>query len=128
MLQAVEAGASPVRFFLPRKCHRDGIADEADLAVPQAGLVQRGADALLQVVAVLLHEGGEVDAAQQVDAAAQVEAEADLLVRQDAALVRHPRRLLAGEPQRSEEHTSELQSLMRISYDVFCLKNKHINN
>src|SRR3546814_2398935 len=29
---------------------------------------------------------------------------------------------------RSEEHTSELQSLMRISYDVFCLqkkKNKH---
>src|SRR3546814_5657652 len=31
---------------------------------------------------------------------------------------------------RSEEHTSELQSLMRISYAVFCLKkkNKHINN
>src|SRR3546814_5712236 len=26
---------------------------------------------------------------------------------------------------RSEEHTSELQSLMRISYAVFCLKNKH---
>src|SRR3546814_7758072 len=25
---------------------------------------------------------------------------------------------------RSEEHTSELQSLMRISYSVFCLKNK----
>src|SRR3546814_2172769 len=27
-------------------------------------------------------------------------------------------------PQRSEEHTSELQSLMRISYAVFCLKKK----
>src|SRR3546814_6494985 len=27
-------------------------------------------------------------------------------------------------PVRSEEHTSELQSLMRISYAVFCLKNK----
>src|SRR3546814_3138162 len=27
---------------------------------------------------------------------------------------------------RSEEHTSELQSLMRISYAVFCLKNKII--
>src|SRR3546814_7391877 len=26
---------------------------------------------------------------------------------------------------RSEEHTSELQSLMRISYAVFCLKHKH---
>src|SRR3546814_4377256 len=28
---------------------------------------------------------------------------------------------------RSEEHTSELQSLMRISYAVFCLKNKNKN-
>src|SRR3546814_9026630 len=28
------------------------------------------------------------------------------------------------EPARSEEHTSELQSLMRISYAVFCLKKK----
>src|SRR3546814_8377418 len=27
---------------------------------------------------------------------------------------------------RSEEHTSELQSLMRISYAVFCLKNKNV--
>src|SRR3546814_21065239 len=29
---------------------------------------------------------------------------------------------------RSEEHTSELQSLMRISYAVFCLKTKKITN
>src|SRR3546814_4147187 len=29
--------------------------------------------------------------------------------------------------QRSEEHTSELQSLMRISYAVFCLKKKKSN-
>src|SRR3546814_5827084 len=38
-----------------------------------------------------------------------------------------PRKHPAGTPQaarRSEEHTSELQSLMRISYDVFCLKKK----
>src|SRR3546814_7852452 len=35
-----------------------------------------------------------------------------------------------GEPTRSEEHTSELQSLMRRSYAVFCLKknNQHIKN
>src|SRR3546814_9770535 len=48
-----------------------------------------------------------------------------------------PRILLAGFPRpepraRSEEHTSELQSLMRISYAVFCLKKKtsiiHITN
>src|SRR3546814_4815344 len=31
-------------------------------------------------------------------------------------------------PVRSEEHTSELQSLMRISYAVFCLKKKTIKN
>src|SRR3546814_4633155 len=30
----------------------------------------------------------------------------------------------AGQMNRSEEHTSELQSLMRISYAVFCLKKK----
>src|SRR3546814_6668492 len=32
-----------------------------------------------------------------------------------------------GKPERSEEHTSELQSLMRISYAVFCLKKKKNN-
>src|SRR3546814_8948828 len=31
-------------------------------------------------------------------------------------------------PRRSEEHTSELQSLMRISYAVFCLKKKNTNS
>src|SRR3546814_6408188 len=34
------------------------------------------------------------------------------------------RRLSPRPHQRSEEHTSELQSLMRISYAVFCLKKK----
>src|SRR3546814_12262820 len=33
-------------------------------------------------------------------------------------------RLYRAHKQRSEEHTSELQSLMRISYAVFCLKKK----
>src|SRR3546814_10432371 len=32
-----------------------------------------------------------------------------------------------GRAKRSEEHTSELQSLMRISYAVFCLKKKTFN-
>src|SRR3546814_3913126 len=31
-----------------------------------------------------------------------------------------------GSPRRSEEHTSELQSLMRISYAVFSLKKNHL--
>src|SRR3546814_5429286 len=34
---------------------------------------------------------------------------------------------LAAVGDRSEEHTSELQSLMRISYAVFCLKKKNKN-
>src|SRR3546814_6628584 len=33
-------------------------------------------------------------------------------------------RVSPSKPTRSEEHTSELQSLMRISYAVFCLKKK----
>src|SRR3546814_4988574 len=33
-----------------------------------------------------------------------------------------------GTARRSEEHTSELQSLMRISYAVFCLKKKNIRH
>src|SRR3546814_8315975 len=35
-----------------------------------------------------------------------------------------PYRVVHDVPPRSEEHTSELQSLMRISYAVFCLKKK----
>src|SRR3546814_15524440 len=62
----------------------------------------------------------------------------EVLVRQLRAL-RRPRRAAGvldqrdvafgvdrdGIGPRSEEHTSELQSLMRISYAVFCLKNKN---
>src|SRR3546814_7259209 len=36
--------------------------------------------------------------------------------------------MLEKSPARSEEHTSELQSLMRISYAVFCLKKKKKSN
>src|SRR3546814_3661280 len=36
----------------------------------------------------------------------------------------HERHIEAEGRERSEEHTSELQSLMRISYAVFCLKKK----
>src|SRR3546814_3251025 len=51
--------------------------------------------------------------------------------RNDRCRVRRPDQARSGLPPqpfpRSEEHTSELQSLMRISYSVYCLnkKNKH---
>src|SRR3546814_7326458 len=38
-----------------------------------------------------------------------------------------PKGIIAIRLDRSEEHTSELQSLMRISYAVFCLKKKKYN-
>src|SRR3546814_7607331 len=43
---------------------------------------------------------------------------------EDRAYLAEAARLLV----RSEEHTSELQSLMRISYAVFCLKKKNKHN
>src|SRR3546814_9657196 len=50
-----------------------------------------------------------------VDPAAVVELHPDILQPQPGGV---------GPAARSEEHTSELQSLMRISYAVFCLKKK----
>src|SRR3546814_1270092 len=52
--------------------------------------------------------------------------------RRRAGVVRRIRHPVPGpaahvELRRSEEHTSELQSLMRISYAVFCLKKKNTN-
>src|SRR3546814_8862749 len=45
--------------------------------------------------------------------------------RYEAAPEAHHDHLIDVETGRSEEHTSELQSLMRISYAVFCLKKKN---
>src|SRR3546814_20637215 len=47
--------------------------------------------------------------------------------RRRGRLPRADGRRRAGQRERSEEHTSELQSLMRISYAVFCLKKKNTN-
>src|SRR3546814_4811540 len=54
---------------------------------------------------------GDLDAIAAVDA--------------DDGRTRHRARTGAAADARSEEHTSELQSLMRISYAVFCLKKKN---
>src|SRR3546814_8412887 len=51
------------------------------------------------------------------------------LMRQNSRRPHGGARTIGGSAVRSEEHTSELQSLMRISYAVFCLqkKNKYIS-
>src|SRR3546814_2812465 len=54
----------------------------------------------------------------------------DLVYVADDAEIGYPPIRLMSPPDnqvRSEEHTSELQSLMRISYAVFCLKKKNYN-
>src|SRR3546814_6851708 len=56
---------------------------------------------------------------KDIGASVFVAVEADAFALFDVRVV-----AFAKAPQRSEEHTSELQSLMRISYAVFCLKKK----
>src|SRR3546814_5552673 len=84
---------------------------------------------------VVLHDGdeaaadrhaGAVQGVHEAGAFSTFRPEARLhAARLEVAAVRAARDLavggLAGQPDRSEEHTSELQSLMRISYAVFCL-------
>src|SRR3546814_3975907 len=68
--------------------------------------------------------------AAAIDIAATVGAEG--LDLHDLGPEKFPRRglhrILRPSGKRSEEHTSELQSLMRISYAVFCLKKKKTKN
>src|SRR3546814_13007393 len=63
-----------------------------------------------------LHDALPISPAPPIPAPRQI-------VRQSASLIA-PGRIVTLIAPRSEEHTSELQSLMRISYAVFCLKKK----
>src|SRR3546814_1781264 len=63
----------------------------------------------------------------QMREAARQQDEITRLSRRNELRVRGLAELRGGLMQRSEEHTSELQSLMRISYAVFCLKKKTKN-
>src|SRR3546814_7182161 len=62
--------------------------------------------------------------ARAVGARRQQPGRGPAMVRPRSGALRGPARGGGGRPDRSEEHTSELQSLMRISYAVFCLKKK----
>src|SRR3546814_9132878 len=75
--------------------------------------------ALLSMGMLLLEAGKTVEAMKLVEFIPFIGLRARIFV----AVAK--RKAEAGEPmERSEEHTSELQSLMRISYAVFCLKKK----
>src|SRR3546814_1044631 len=61
------------------------------------------------------------------NAGAAAERGEQILIRIGAGILTADVDRLVGARARSEEHTSELQSLMRISYAVFCLKKKTQN-
>src|SRR3546814_7662200 len=72
--------------------------------------------------------GGRVGRAAELEARNVelfVEVKGAELIAEPAAVVRRDADFLRELVERSEEHTSELQSLMRISYAVFCLKKKN---
>src|SRR3546814_2078416 len=75
-------------------------------------------------VAVAQSEVGDIGFRQTLETEQSVAGKHGLDELVDLTILPRPRFLLS---ERSEEHTSELQSLMRISYAVFCLKKKHKN-
>src|SRR3546814_3948869 len=85
-----------------------------------SGIGQGIAEALAaQGANVILNGFGEAAAIEKLRAA--IAAEHGVTVDHDGADMSKPAEIAR---MRSEEHTSELQSLMRISYAVFCLKKK----
>src|SRR3546814_2193107 len=83
-----------------------------------AGIIRGKAEMLLVAAALGAGQFGQALAAFLQELRRQLQRQ-QVGIREVAVVVR----VLLG-AQRSEEHTSELQSLMRISYAVFCLKKK----
>src|SRR3546814_10261564 len=110
--------------------HRAALSlGDTGLAPGQLGHDDLGIDAVGEHVAVVAIAG---DDAVLVRIERRLEADrhrflADVEMAEaadEAEPVKLPGALLEAADERSEEHTSELQSLMRISYAVFCLKKK----
>src|SRR3546814_2596175 len=90
-------------FCLARQAGDDLAADALDRLLVEARLGQRQTQQLEGTVSVLRQ--GRQRAVEAVEPGLEAQADREIV-------------------ERSEEHTSELQSLMRISYDVFCLNKK----
>src|SRR3546814_6567207 len=95
---AANAALSPNRYVVALK----GSADRIDFRFRQPAVIRRDAQGFLLEPATLVLPQGSVRLAGRLG----------------------DRTALQSRFERSEEHTSELQSLMRISYAVFCLKKK----
>src|SRR3546814_8479519 len=124
-------GRHGVRVFLGRARHRRRTAlSRAPVRVRPEGVLRVGSQARHPRVQQL--SMAEPDQAQQrlVRVAARALARHGLVHAYGHCSLRLDERhflVAPSKPLRSEEHTSELQSLMRISYAVFCLNKKTIN-
>src|SRR3546814_5786456 len=102
-------------------------AAEAGVGEAQATVAETQSN-LARLQQVYKLSGGKVPSKTELDAGRANYSRAMASVRSAEAQVLQARAQLAtAQTNRSEEHTSELQSLMRISYAVFCLKKKKKN-
>src|SRR3546814_1248004 len=107
--------------------HAEKLVAAVNAAFAELG-EEGGAEAQLRAALRTLDQvadkaGGRLDAARAALERAVVETQDAVHELQTAASAVE---LDGGGLERSEEHTSELQSLMRISYAVFCLKKTNI--
>src|SRR3546814_1910889 len=110
----------------PRSTRTDTLFPYTTLFRSHHGRNQRHDEIGLGVVAGPLHERVELD--DEVPKGADGQGDQGPVQQAWAVPVGPTARPIEQEDhRRSEEHTSELQSLMRISYAVFCLKKKNKN-
>src|SRR3546814_2157691 len=85
--------------------------------------------AVMMVSRVLTHRNAHQKSLRKRDASGSASVSGESMVRCAHCQIYLPRSeaYMSQGKTRSEEHTSELQSLMRISYAVFCLKKKTTN-
>src|SRR3546814_9298962 len=93
------------------------------LSRPHADSASGRARAAVRVNSFAIMPEGSFSRGEPRQRMVKISLESEMIVVLPLALPRRQAHLC-----RSEEHTSELQSLMRISYAVFCLKKKKIKN
>src|SRR3546814_10540641 len=106
-------------------CQAKAAADQAAVAEQLLYLIGRGVGGHVEILRPQSQQQVAHRAADQVGGVAGLIEAVQHAQRRLADVPAGNDVLVARNDPRSEEHTSELQSLMRISYAVFCLKKKN---
>src|SRR3546814_6296751 len=101
------------------------VVDAVDLLAQEQALADRALGERAELSADVVEHGALLDVEPEDASEAAIALDPEVDAPLCAVVVHDLHRRVAGQV-RSEEHTSELQSLMRISYAVFCLKKKNI--